>query len=188
MPASTTPVNILTLSGSLRRESSNTRLLALVESIAPATVQLTRFEGIASLPHFNPDDDLEDAVPHPAVAAWRDALAATDGIVISCPEYAHGMPGSFKNALDWLVSSASLMGKPVLLLNASPVGGEFAQAALVETLAMLGADVLHSHSRLTPFLPATTWKTGPEDAVLDALGQSLHGLEETSRAYRMTLE
>jgi len=92
------------------------------------------YEGLGSLPHFNPDDDVEGATPPPAVGELRTLLASAGGILISSPEYAHGVPGSLKNALDWLVSDGALVDKPVALINASPVGGEFARDSLVETL------------------------------------------------------
>ena len=70
----------------------------------------------------------------PRLQNFRTMLAAADGILISSPEYAHGVPGSLKNALDWLVSDGALVGKPVAVINASPAGGEFARDSLVETL------------------------------------------------------
>jgi NAD(P)H-dependent FMN reductase len=102
-------------------------------------------------------------------------VQGSHGIVISCPEYAHGVPGSFKNALDWLVSSADLKGKPIVLLNASPVGGEFAQPSLAETLTMLGAVVL-PESRLKPFLPPAVWTDGPDEATRSGLRAALDAL------------
>ncbi len=79
-------------------------------------------------------------------------LAAADGVLISSPEYAHGVPGSLKNALDWVVSSGELWHKPVVLLNASPMGGDFAQASLAETLKTMDANVLAEASRMKPFV------------------------------------
>jgi len=109
------------------------------------------YEGLAGLPHFNPDDD-EDGRPVPlAVAELRARVIAADGWVISSPEYAHGVPGSLKNALDWLVSCPELPGKPVLLLNASAAGGDFAQASLAETLRTMSLRVLDG-SLTRPFL------------------------------------
>jgi chromate reductase, NAD(P)H dehydrogenase (quinone) len=110
------------------------------------------YEGIGGLPHFNPDLDGEGAVPPAAIAEFRALLAAADGVIISCPEYAHGVPGSLKNALDWIVSSGELTDKPLVLVNASAAGGERAQAALVETLTVMGANVLVEASLLAPFL------------------------------------
>ena len=124
-------MKIIAICGSLRAHSSNLALLRAAASIA-AEVEI--YEGLANLPHFNPDDDVEGAAPPPAVAALRRKLAEADGILISSPEYAHGVPGSLKNALDWLVSDGALVDKPVAVINASPAGGEFARDSLVETL------------------------------------------------------
>lgn len=124
-------MKIIAICGSLRAQSSN---LALLRAATNLGVDVQIYEGLASLPHFNPDDDLEGATSPPAVAALRKLLAEADGILISSPEYAHGVPGSLKNMLDWLVSDGALVDKPVALINASPVGGEFARDALVETL------------------------------------------------------
>jgi len=110
------------------------------------------YGGLADLPHFNPDEDEEGRPVPPAVADLRSRVIAADGWIISSPEYAHGVPGSLKNALDWLVSCPELPGKPVLLLNASAAGGDFAQAALAETLRTMSLEVLEA-SLTRPFLP-----------------------------------
>src|SRR5438445_7359837 len=132
-------MKIVAICGSLRARSSNLALLKAAAKIAP---EVTIYDGLASLPHFNPDDDEDGATPPPAVAELRTSLAAADGILISTPEYAHGLPGSLKNALDWLVSDGALVDKPVAILSASPTGGQFAQASLVETLRTINWQVL----------------------------------------------
>src|SRR5437660_3669370 len=124
-------MKIVAICGSLRAQSSN---LALLRAAAKIGTEVQIYDGLADLPHFNPDDDVEGATPPPAVAALRAMLADADGILISSPEYAHGVPGSLKNMLDWLVSDGALAGKPVALINASPAGGAFARDSLVETL------------------------------------------------------
>lgn len=132
------PVHILAISGSLREASSNTTLLRAAISLAPPNVQFTLYGGIGDLPHFNPDLDGEN--PPPAVAHWRAALRAADAVLICSPEYAHGVPGSLKNALDWIVGSGEFMGKPVTLLNAS-LSSIHAQTSLTETLTVMMAQV-----------------------------------------------
>ena len=164
-------MNLLAISGSLRAESSNARLLRAAAAVAPAGVRLTLYEGLAALPHFNPDLDGEGAVPPPAVAEWRRRLAAADGVVISSPEYAHGVPGSLKNALDWIVSSGELTDKPVALLTAAPGGGAFAHGALTATLAVMGARVLPEAS-----LQVTTARVGVDPALERALAERLRVL------------
>ena len=132
-------MRILAISGSLRAASSNKSLLEAAALAAPAGVQVVPFEGVAELPHFNPDLDIDPAPA--AVTTWREALRTANAVLLSSPEYAHGVPGSLKNALDWIVSSGEFMNKPVALVNASP-RGEFAQAALAETLTVMMAQVL----------------------------------------------
>src|SRR5262249_15161000 len=85
----------------------------------------------------------------------RALVDGAHGLLISTPEYAHGIPGTLKNALDWLVSTDVLGKKPIVLLNASASGGGYALAALTETLRTMGADVLTQASLLTPFLRRT---------------------------------
>jgi len=145
-------MRILAISGSLRRGSSNSALLLAAARLAPPGTTVILYSGLGDLPHFNPDLDGEGGEPPAAVAALRAEISAADGVVISSPEYAHGVPGSLKNALDWLVSYAPFAGKPVLLWNASAAGGERAQSSLIETLRTMSARVLVEASLLRPFL------------------------------------
>ena len=96
-------MRILTISGSLRAASSNTSVLEALALLAPPGVAVTRYEGLGALPHFNPDIEME-ALPE-AVARLRRQVAEADGLIVSSPEYAHGIAGSFKNGLDWLVAA-----------------------------------------------------------------------------------
>ena len=108
--------------------------------LAPETFEVSVvYDGLATLPHFNPDLD-NDAAPR-SVVAFRSQLHASDGVLISSPEYAHGVPGVLKNALDWVVASGELYGKPVALLNASP-RSVHAQASLKETLTVVTANLI----------------------------------------------
>lgn len=125
--------SLLGISGSLRAGSANTEVLRAAGLLAPPSVRITLFGGLADLPHFNPDLDAEGAAIPAAVRALRSQVAAADGLLISSPEYAHGVPGALKNALDWLVSGPEILYKPVGLLNASP-RSTHAQASLAETL------------------------------------------------------
>lgn len=144
-------MRILCISGSLRAESSNARLLRAAARLVPPGAVLQTFERLADLPHFNPD--LDGDLPPETVRAFRALLGSVDGLLISSPEYAHGVPGTLKNALDWVVSSGELVGLPVLLVTASPGGGVLAHAALVETLSVMTADVL-GESFATPLARA----------------------------------
>jgi chromate reductase, NAD(P)H dehydrogenase (quinone) len=119
---------LLGISGSLRKRSSNTTLLRAARKLAPTNVEIILYQDIATLPHFNPD--LEDPLPL-TIMKLRSHIQKADGLLFSTPEYAHGIPGSLKNMLDWLVSGSEFMGKPVALLNASS-RSTYAQASLEE--------------------------------------------------------
>ena len=131
---------VLCLSGSLRRTSSNTAALQAARQLAPSTIDLELYEGLGALPLFNPDDEMV-AVPA-SVSALREAVGRADALLIACPEYAHGVPGAFKNLLDWLVGSLEFPGKPVLLLNTAARGSYHAQEALAEILVTMSAQLL----------------------------------------------
>ena len=144
-------MRIVAISGSLRAQSTNTSLLRAAKNVAPAGMEVVFYEHLADLPHFNPDHDTGSEPVHPAVAELRGLLASADGFVISSPEYAHGVPGSLKNALDWVVSSNELSRKPIVLINASGTGGEKVNALLTDTLEIMEGVVLQEASILTPF-------------------------------------
>jgi NAD(P)H-dependent FMN reductase len=139
---------VLCLSGSLRRVSANTAALEAARVLAPPSLELVLHDGLAALPWFSPDDE-RDPLPAP-VAALREAVDTSDALLIACPEYAHGVPGAFKNALDWLVGGLEFPGKPVALINASGRGSHHAQDALVEILRTMSATVLDEVSGTVP--------------------------------------
>ncbi|MEW9305971.1 NADPH-dependent FMN reductase [Labrys neptuniae] len=142
-------ITLLALSGSLRLGSSNTVLLEAAALLAPAGMRIAAYDGIGSLPHFNPDLDGDN--PPRSVMALRHLVGAADGLIISCPEYARGIPGSFKNALDWLVGSSEFPGKPIALFNASPRASD-AQAALRLVLTTMSARIVEEASITLPLL------------------------------------
>ncbi|XZF16443.1 NADPH-dependent FMN reductase [Chitinophagaceae bacterium MMS25-I14] len=133
------PVHILAISGSLRSASVNTTIINALQAIAPEHISVTIYEGIGNLPHFMPGTE-NDAAPQ-SVHEWRAALKQADAVVFSTPEYAGGVPGVLKNALDWIVSSGELVEKPVAVISASPfgAGGAHANASLVLTLGFVAA-------------------------------------------------
>lgn len=124
---------LLAISGSLRARSSNTEMLRALTLLAPPDLTVRHYDGLATLPAFNPDLDEEGMTPPTPVLALRKEAIEADALVICSPEYAHGVPGSLKNALDWLVSVPEMVHKPVALLNASP-RSMHAQSSLAETL------------------------------------------------------
>lgn len=124
-------IDILAISGSLRAASTNSALLAALAANAPETCRVTVYDGLGRLPIFNPDDEGERT---PAEAKLLiDAVTQADGVIVSCPEYAHGVPGGLKNALDWLVSRDAAVGKPAMLVHASQ-RSLYARAALAEIM------------------------------------------------------
>lgn len=135
-------VQLLAISGSLRAASSNSALLRAAERLSPEGISIRHYLEVGQLPHFDPD--LADDPPQ-IVAELRGIISEADGILISCPEYARGIPGSFKNALDWLVASQDFPGKPVALFNASPRASH-AQAALRLVLETMSAVIVEPAS------------------------------------------
>lgn len=109
-------MRLLGLCGSLRAQSTNRRLLHAFAEAAPAGTTVLLHGSLGLLPVFNPD--IEAHTPRP-VLDLAEAVGACDGLLIACPEYAHGIPGGMKNALDWLVSRFEIPGKPVMLAHAS---------------------------------------------------------------------
>jgi len=145
-------MKILAISGSLRATSTNTALLQALPLLARPHTQIVFCDVLSSLPHFNSDLNVEPAPP--AVQHFRNQLKASDFVVISTPEYAHGLPGSLKNALDWLVRSGELYEKRVALLNASP-RSTFAQASLLEILSTMGVRLVREAFLTVPLLGQT---------------------------------
>src|SRR5271155_3416221 len=101
--------NILAISGSLRSGSSNYAILRALGQMVPPDFSYTIYNGISEIAAFDPG--LDNDTPPSAAAAFRKKLAQADGVIICSPEYAYGVPGALKNALDWTVSSASFSGK-----------------------------------------------------------------------------
>ncbi len=138
-------LRILGISGSLRRGSHNAKLLRAAARRLPPGVELEIYEGLADLPPYDADRDIEPA--HPAVAGLRRTIAAADGVLIATPEYNGSIPGVLKNALDWAsrpVSESALRGKPVAVIGASTglFVAVWAQAEVRKVLGVIGADVV----------------------------------------------
>jgi NAD(P)H-dependent FMN reductase len=165
-------IQILAICGSLRSGSSNATLLNAFAQLAPEGVSVTLVDGIGSLPHFNPD--LEEDMP-PPVADWRRAIGQADALVFCSPEYAHGVPGSLKNALDWLVSGPEFVGKAVGVINASPYSSH-AHASLLEILRTMSAHLVEGATVTVPL----------KGKKLDVMG--ILGNEEISLMLRSVME
>ena len=134
-------MRVLAISGSLRKGSSNTAALEALARLAPEGMRVLVYRDLASLPPYNPDDDLEDQPKPELVRTLRAMVGACDAVVVASPEYAHGVPGVLKNAFDWLVSSETFAGRKVVLINTAPRAFH-AQSSLREILATMSARFL----------------------------------------------
>jgi chromate reductase len=142
-------LNILAISGSTRQKSSNLNLIKAIAELTADVFDITIFDGLTELPHFNADLD-GDLLPDP-VKEWRKLLRAADGVLICTPEYAIGVPGTLKNAIDWTVSSMEFSKKPVALITAS-LAGERAHESLLGTLLMIEAKMSIDTQLLISFI------------------------------------
>jgi len=128
-------LSILGISGSLRENSTNTIILKNLAKLLPAHASFELFDELHRIPPFSPGD-----VDGDAVKSLKEKIAKAAGVIICTPEYAFGVPGVLKNALDWTVSTGELNKKPVAAISASPLnsGGDKALASLLLTLTALG--------------------------------------------------
>ncbi len=181
------PVRVFALSGSLRPASSNTALLRAAAAHAPQGVTFDFYEGLGALPPFDPGLDLDPSkyLAPPPVVDLRDRIAAADALLICTPEYAFGMPGVLKNALDWTVSMSVMEGKPVAAWAASPmghgpfgVGGSRAHQGLVWVLSALGTRFVEEASLVLPLIRTKLDGAGnvKDPATEKALDDSLQAL------------
>jgi NAD(P)H-dependent FMN reductase len=173
-------IRVLAISGSLRGASSNSALVNAAPLRPPDGVHVSVFAGLGRIPPFNPDLDTDD--PPAAVLELRAALYAADAILISSPEYAHGVSGVLKNALDWLVGSGELIGKPIAVINTSS-RATHAHAPLLETLTTMSGRVIADAS-ITIALDGRAFKAKDiaDDLSLSMLLTS--GLEVLARSTR----
>ena len=155
MTATSAPLNVLALCGSLRKDSTNAALLRAAARLARPGADIEIADWLGRLPLFNPD--LEDVVAEHelprTVVALRMAVAASDALLIASPEYAHGVSGTIKNTLDWLVSFPPFIHKPVAVINASP-RAHHADDALRETLRTMSAGLVGERSSSVALLGA----------------------------------
>src|SRR3989440_7742856 len=138
-------MRVLGISGSLRRDSYNSALLAAAAELFPEDAELEVWDGLKAIPPYDEDDDVNPAPP--AVALLRDALAGADAVLLATPEYNSSVPGQLKNAIDWAsrpIATNVLRNKPVAVVGASTgaFGAVWAQAELRKVLAATGARVV----------------------------------------------
>jgi chromate reductase len=185
-------MEVLGLSGSLRRDSYNTRLLQGTRALLPEDVELVVFDRLAEIPPYSEDSEVEQ-VPQ-AVAALKAAIARADGVLVATPEYNGSIPGQLKNALDWVSRAGGqpgktpLRGKPAAVVGASTglFGAVWAQAEMRKVLSTIGARVV---DRELP-VPQADEALGEDglprerDAV-EALSATLDELLELARGERL---
>ena len=171
-------MHILALSGSLRAASINSALLRAAARLAGPDVQVHVSTCIARLPLFNPD---LDPAEQPAVLALYAEVQAADALLIASPEYAHGISGAMKNALDWMVSFEPCVAKPVAVLNASP-RAHIADSALREILKTMSAEIVEDASVSIPLLGAHLSEDGmvADAMVSQAVRQVLAALQRAT--------
>ncbi len=158
------PITIVGICGSLQAGSSNLALLHDAAALMPIHVDFTFFEGLGDIPHFNPDHEATGAPGQ--VIQLREMLQAADGVIIASPEYGFSLPGSLKNAIDWIIGTGELAGMPVAVTAsvASAGRGRRGLQALLVPLGAVGAVVVGGE----------TIVRGP--AAADALGRLVAAL------------
>jgi chromate reductase len=137
-------MKVLGVSGSLRRDSHNLRLLRAAAALLRPEAQLVTFSGLKAIPPFDEDDE---GAPALGVRIWREAISDADALLFATPEYNSSIPGALKNAIDWgsrPTATAALRNKPAAVIGASTgmFGAVWAQAELRKTLAAAGARVI----------------------------------------------
>ena len=175
----TSKIKILAISGSTRKSSSNLNLIKAIADLTSEIFTTTIFDGLSELPHFNPDLDNEN-VPQ-RVTYFRRQLREADGILICSPEYAIGVPGTLKNAIDWTVSSMEFSKKPVALITAS-LSGEKAHNSLLGTLLIIEAQMTADTQLLISFVKT---KVSSECKIID--NETLNSINKLTQSLRQII-
>ena len=165
------PIKIISISGSLRKTSRNTSLLKAVRELAPMHIEVCLFDQLAQIPPFNSDLEVDNVT---YVAHLRDEILRADGVLIASPEYAHGVSGVLKNALDWMVVTEAFINKPVAMLNAAP-RAHHAYDSLKETLILMSSIWVEAASITVPIIDQieTTENIVADAVISQALQQAL---------------
>jgi chromate reductase, NAD(P)H dehydrogenase (quinone) len=139
-------LKILALSGSTRKNSSNHQLIRTVQLLSKDYFNFQIYKDLLTIPAFNPDD--VDLLPS-SVIDFKKKIHQADAVLICTPEYAAGVPGSLKNAIDWTVSGTEFTGKPVALITAG-TSGFLAHASLLGTLLIIGSFITKESQLVIP--------------------------------------
>ena len=170
---------VIAISGSARRNSANLRLIKAIEGLT-TKFEIATLEDLTMLPHFNPDLDTEQ--PPESVSHFRTRLRTADGVLICTPEYAMGVPGTLKNALDWTVSSGDFSGKPVALITAS-TSGRRAHESLLTTLETIDAKIAEEAQYLISFIQV---KLNAENKIID--DETMENIQKLISAFEDQME
>src|SRR3954469_23590163 len=174
-------IKILAVSGGLRPTSTNALLVKEIQKWAPANVEIAIYPRLGTLPAFDGGDASE------TVNDWRHQLAAADGVLICSPEYAFGVPGALKNAIDWTVGSGELVNKPVALITAAS-SGDKAHAAWLQIFSALSADIPAEGALLIPFIrtkfniQGEVSDVATKETILDTLQALIQTIEQKAAA------
>jgi len=170
-------IKILAIPGSLRANSSSNQILKSVLGFAPRDVLIEVYDGVGTLPHFNDPTEAPESV-----LEFRNKVRQADAVLICTPEYAFGIPGSLKNALDWTVSSSEFVDKPVGLITASSQG-EKGHAAMILVLTAISSNLILDATLLISFVRAKLDANGniKDQALADQLKQAVDNLVKSVR-------
>ncbi|MXQ54347.1 NADPH-dependent FMN reductase [Shimazuella alba] len=155
---------ILAISGSLRADSYSTKVLQLLRNHISKEIEFVLTDRLDKLPYFNPDIDDDHAFQE--VEMFRAQIKSADLVIICTPEYAKGVPGVLKNALDWIVSSGEFIDKPTGVITVSPLptGGQEAMRSILLTLGMINA---HIPKEATWSVPQVSLKINEKGTIMD---------------------
>lgn len=181
------PGPILLVCGSLQQQSANRAALAVIQrSVVRGGGSVATSVEVDRLPHFNPDDN-DTSAP---VGEFRKQLSQSASVVIATPEYAAALPGSLKNALDWIVGSGELYAKPVGLVSAGSTGGVHARRQLIRSLTWQGAHVVAHTGISSPRVKSDDdgrLTDPPTLAELDSLATTMLSVPAMTQVERLAL-
>lgn len=178
-------MEFLAIPGSVRRGSYNVALLNAMSKLSTGGININVFDRLKDIPIFDPD--MGDETPPEIVDDLQSKIRKADGVIISTPEYAHGVPGALKNVLDWLVSSDALVLKPVVVtsVSTSGLGGVRSHSPLVLILSAMNANVIVEGSLNVPYAQKKFDESyGLSDELTQqAIAVSLSALEQAASVY-----
>lgn len=165
---------VVAISGSTRQNSSNHSLIKAIQELSKDQLDIIVYDAISNLPQFVPDDDNEN-VPD-KVADFRQQLDNAEGIIICTPEYAHGVPGTLKNAIDWTISTSQFPHKPTMLITAS-TDGRYGHKALLQTLKAIEAENIDNLQMVIAFIKTKIMN----DKIIDE--ETLNGVKKLIQSF-----